>query len=279
MTRLTIGDNFPREFPGDTWNRLVDLLERVEQLGGPDQLLQLVNQTAVADPVGMIINVVNKTGSDLVENAIAIVKKNTFVFDPPGGEIDEADAVVMGGVQLEVESVNSSNKTEPFVITIDPIPDDATGRAYLPGASWARLDIQSEGDSTAGPEDGDAKCLKTGQGSTPILVKPPGTGIKWGIVQLGGGGGGGPTVRFAQIDVEVGDGVGPMTFQDPAYKPGSGRALLLVPSEDEAGAWVASDPEEFVTVKNIAGTKIFDGRLVLIEEVDGEWFVITEACF
>ncbi len=192
MTRLDIGSSFPQEFPGGTFNRLVGLLEDANQSGGSEQLAQLVGLLAASDPVGMVIHVVNKTGEDLVENAIGIVKGDSFAIDPPdiGTEEDEdkADEVVLGGVQVEIEAPTDENEGDFYVITIDPLFKFETGRAYLPNAAWARIDIQDEEDKTAGPQDGDTKYLKSGTGSTPILVKPAGTGKKWCIVLLGGGG-------------------------------------------------------------------------------------------
>ena len=202
MTRLPIGSPFPREFPGGTWNRLVELLEEVKPAGGTEPLAGLL---AASDPVGMVIHVVNETGEDLHEHAIGIIAKDSFAIDPPEiveegeEEEDRADEVIFGGVQVEIVAPKEApeapeegegNLNDTFVITIDLIPIGEVGRAYLPNAAWARVDIQDAEDSSAGPQDGDTKFLKSGTGSTLILVKPNGTGKKWCIVLLRGGGGG-----------------------------------------------------------------------------------------
>lgn len=206
MTRLTIGEKI-NPFPAGSFNRIVDLLPVLERLAdsgvldGADAALQ-----GALDPVGAAVLVVNKTGADLVEFApVGLDKPAVDLLDANGTDIsgiaaDIAPLGVLNGPQFEVVTPDEDDHSSKFALTLEPIASNHTGRALIPGATWARVDIKDDADESCGIETDNVTEFTTAKSGTLIIWKPANqTGVRWCIVQLGGGGGGLSTKARAMI--------------------------------------------------------------------------------
>jgi hypothetical protein len=167
------------------------MLEGFEQLGG----IAAIPTAPTIEPYkqGVEILAKNMTGDALKEYSIVGVDKPAF-DEPDAVADDRAVDVIFRGVVVEVVEATEGEHADKWAVLLEPLADGQVGRAFLPGCTWARVDIKSDGDEKCGIADTVKDNLVSGTGSTPIIWAPDGTGIKWCIVRLGAGGGANVTI-------------------------------------------------------------------------------------
>lgn len=184
MKKYSVGEPITG-WPVDTWNRLVDSLENnidMIKLGSfiRDSLSQYHSLQHAC-----VINVVNKSEYDVHEFDVLGID-NSAMTPPTIGVDDSANEVILGGVQIEGVEPNRSDHADAFVITLEPIAENGTGRAVIVGVTWARVDITDANHNQATIDDADSTQLTSvSSNGVQIIWKPSGTGAKWCIVNLG----------------------------------------------------------------------------------------------
>ena len=158
-----------RNYPAGTHNWLVD---RVQYL--------LSRQEEGQPPRGQsdrgLPRVHNSTGSSVVP--FGIVKIDGPLNDPT----DHSDEPYQG---VRLDGAPPVDGDAFAVLQRSAAAGDFVS-AVASGPTWVQIDVKSESDTTCGIIDGDTAKLESGKGSTPIIWKQSGTGVKWAIVQLGG---------------------------------------------------------------------------------------------
>lgn len=175
IPRLIPGSRVPG-IPAEGWNRMAAATRAVEQMAG----------TLVASPgttgglPAITVDVTNSTTA--ARDAYHIVGLDGVVFEPSGTDPPTE--------QLALKAV-TPNEEKQFGILTSPLANSSADsvKAVVMGQTWVQIDIQDEENENCGVEDDEFEHLVSGKGSTPIVWKPEGTGVKWCVVQLGGGGG------------------------------------------------------------------------------------------
>lgn len=216
MKRIEVGEKL-KSFPAVTWNRLVEAHE-ASQGGlrpGIDVAGRQAGSQVPVDQGGMVVHVLNSTGAALKE--FSVIGVGDPLFTPPATDL--ADASILGGVQFEAVSPLEASHRSAFALTLEPIGVERVGRAILPGATWARVNLLTENDRVCGVKDSQTQMLEGGTGSTPILWKPAAaTGEKWCVVQLGGGAGGDSTMLVVTVQSPVAALTSTFTVPQGAYR-------------------------------------------------------------
>lgn len=188
MSRFHTGQRV-RGFPDQTWNRLVDELHAPREIG-VEALAGVVAELAAHLCSGQVIADV-RPDADLVEHGVAILTEPTFQPSSPLSADDVGGKETLQPPVVEVTGPTSANLTNgTAVVTLEPIKANAIGRAVVLGLAWARVNVQTAGDTTCTPQDGDAETLLSGSGSIRIVwaelqAESTKTGEQWCLVLLG----------------------------------------------------------------------------------------------
>lgn len=170
------------QIPAEAYNAFLDAVRFVKEHRHD------VGQDA-SDPLRQsgIIKVRNKSGA-------ARERFDLLMIDEP--IISPADNLQQFKNQVTFEGYEPGEKALPtddkepvlcrrFVILLEPSPVDGIGRATLAGASVARVDVIRESDRYAELETSNSSSLRSSPfGSTRILWKESGLGLKWAVVRL-----------------------------------------------------------------------------------------------
>jgi len=258
-SRVRAGDSLA-EFPGNSWNALVD-----SYWANRDRAPRNQGTGASHGPRGSVpIIVQNKTGADVEFGGILAIdgiatdfskNKNIRHHTPLAKGIKYADGKQWG-------------------ITQGKIANDNIANLVISGTAWCKIDVQAESDDTAAPVVDDTAKLKSGSG-VPIIWKESGTGVKWGVVLLGGGAIG-LGAKLAKVSTEI-------TAADDTIpgklEIGAGKVIISEATEN-AGKFTYSDPQNAVAVDcyTMAPEITTVGTWVVVEKVDGRWMLVVELC-
>jgi hypothetical protein len=150
---------------------------------------QAVDDPAAGRTAG-IVTVRNDSGSD--QERFAALGIATPLILPA-----ENSAAFQERVALSLVLPDADQHADRLCILQEPIAAGALGRGLLLGVTPVRLEVTSEDDRAATVTTDNPSLLTTGtDGSARILWKEPGTGPKWGLVQIpaGGSAGGSPNL-------------------------------------------------------------------------------------
>lgn len=145
---------------------------------------------------------------------------SVVVLTEPMVAFEDKPSAPFSGLKFQCAAPTTESLGSPIAITcvqIAELPGDkmAMGVGYVAGACWAQVTINSEDDETAELVDGETFLSSTAAGRVPITWKPPGTGLKWCVVQLSSpGGSSGPGVSIKIVLIE--DDIPGITENDPA---------------------------------------------------------------
>lgn len=283
--RIRPGDVLPG-IPSGSWNEFVDTAEFAQGLANP---------TGVDGPVALAdgsLPVTVKLHEKLPAYSVVAIER---------GSTEEPTGLELG--RLPFLDTVAPDEDKPFAITRRHGEPDENVPATLLGQTWVQIDIQNAADETCGIIDGDTDKLESGKGSTPIIWKESGTGVKWAIVQLGVGGSklsldkGFAIVIFdieAYINTIPTDTISDSEPPAGLIKFGEGVAWPLAPVSDsflESGGdwrdWEAvtnSDPttyeadDETIYLHNATGSILKKGAVVQWWRVGDYRFVDAEDC-
>ncbi len=283
LKRFSPGEPFTA-FPGVTWNTLVDQAERTGTI--PE------NEKTVPPQPGRIaegsivhalpVMVLNKSDAHAREFGILGIDKPAFT-PPDATDDDKATDAIFQGVYLECVAATEADHGSSFIITLQSIAKDEIGWAVLMGTTWARVDIQSVADTHAVIDPGDPTRLKgAGGGHAKIVWKPEGTGLKWCVVQIGGG------VSDSQIGVTT-TAIAAADWTAPTLSLGKGTVQLyrVKPPPDPNNP---PDPPEIEKLTddqgadvtedwyNIVPAPVSSGRVVKRANWSGYKIVDLESC-
>lgn len=163
--------------PTETWNQFCDIGQRVNAALGP------ASGSGGFSSLGHAVDVdiKNVSGGDLT-SAFPILRLTEPIFTPT----DDA-AVHRKGVKFKANTPNDSTKHN-FVVVQGPVASNAIRSAVIQGATWCKVDVESEDHTHATSEDGNNATLVSGGAGARILWKQSGTGEKWAVILIGGGG-------------------------------------------------------------------------------------------
>ena len=173
IERKQAGD--PLVFPADAYNAFADTAEAHQQ-----GTLDAENLPAAEPPQQQsgVIWVKNGTGND--RGRFDVVGLSTPIVQPSENLDEFKRQVTFAGVSPALPT-----HLHQFAVLQDAVPDGEIGRAVVSGVTAVQVDVQHEGDTTAGVADGTFASLKSGLPGAAILWKESGTGTKWAIVRLG----------------------------------------------------------------------------------------------
>ncbi len=185
MTLAKVSPGQPLRVSAESFNAFIDAANahRAGQLGVGAE------GTTTGRTAG-IVTVRNDSGSD--QDRFAVLG----IADPLIMPADNPTAF-QERVALALAEPDEEAHADRFCILQEPIAAGALGRGLILGVSPVRLEVTAEDDRTAMIVSAQTLSLTTGSsGAARILWKEPGTGQKWGIVQIpaGGSGGGSPNL-------------------------------------------------------------------------------------
>ena len=270
--------SFRRVQPGDPVgkpsasfrNALVDLLGRQHAAfafnGGGSPGAPLVGAAEAQHARREIVRVQNVSGSTIDRYGVAGIDSPLF---SPSSYSDAFKAEPL----LKVTTPAAGTHDGAFVVLLEPLADDAIGRAVLAGATQVQVDVADEGHAWADVADGDATQLASAPaGSAQILWKQSGTGTKWAIVRLANLCVG--RLLFGKLKADWTDSQSQVSI-DPCDAAGNDNGLADVDvyvqqsktAFDPSLATVAGDSVDI-------GTKVAADTIIpcLIDE-DGDWVV------
>lgn len=185
MTLTKVSPGQPLRISADAFNAFVDAAA-AHQAG---KLGLGAEGTATGRTAG-IVTVRNDSGAD--QDRFAVLGIADPLILPADNPAAFQERVALALVEPDEEA-----HADRFCILQEPIAAGALGRGLILGVSPVRLEVTAEDDRTATIVSGETGSLTTGSsGAARILWKEPGTGPKWGIVQIpaGGSGGGSPNL-------------------------------------------------------------------------------------
>jgi len=185
MTLTKVSPGQPLRITADTFNAFVDAAA-AHQAG---KLGLGAEGTATGRTAG-IVTVRNDSGAD--QDRFAVLGIGDPLILPADNPAAFQERVAHALVEPDEEA-----HADRFCILQEPIAAGALGRGLILGVTPVRLEVTAEDDRTATIVTGETGSLTTGSsGAARILWKEPGTGPKWGIVQIpaGGSGGGSPNL-------------------------------------------------------------------------------------
>ena len=171
------------EIPAEAYNAFIDAVRDVR--GRRHDVAQ--DATEPLRQSG-IVKVRNKSGGD--RDRFDILMIDDPIIGPTDNLQQYKNQVAFEGYTPS-EQAEPADKKEPiechkFVVLLEPLPVDGIGRATISGVSVARVNVIRETDSFADIEIGNTASLRSVPfGTTSILWKEPGLGVKWAVVRLG----------------------------------------------------------------------------------------------
>ena len=264
MTRIPVGSTVT-SFPARTWNQLVDRL-----LGAPPPGLP---QSVRGEPRAGQVVIEVEPQTDVGELGVLILDEPVFLpTATTGGGNDTADAATLQAPAMRAVAPATANLSGAVAITLEPIASGNRGRAVVQGVSWARVDIQTAGDTACGPIDADKTRLESGAGALTILWAEKAdagtkTGEQWCLVLLGGGSS--ADKRRIAYKVNEGSGVtnGQATFTADNVRPLSGGVNPVASTGDGVNLTVNDAVKAYTD--NEAGIAEWDGD-------NAEWIDATD---
>lgn len=218
-----------KQFPGGTWNELVEgeFRDRVPK-SQPQQ------PAPTTPPSTVFVQLIWMGDTDLPPGSVVSLTEPPRFFE-------DDHSVPFSGLQFKCDAPATATLDAPFAITSTPINlvagKKSMGWGYIPGACWAQVDINSTDDETAELLDGETILSSTTDGRVPIIWKPTGTGAKWCVIQLASSpGAAAPGMIHAWVACD-----------EPADSPG-GTFLVTNPWDytppdgDDPAAWELKDP-------------------------------------
>lgn len=180
----------PLRIPAVTYNTLIDTAR--------DYLARRQNTSAPGGrtvPLGNLVTIRNDSGQDAAR--FDILGIDDVVFDPDTAPQAFQNGVVFSGNVPDSESHSLGR----FVILAEPVRTGEIGKAFCSGSAQVRIDVSDESHGYADIDDGQfGNLVSAAQGPAVILYKQSGTGVRWGIVRLGGAGGStGTVIRKAVV--------------------------------------------------------------------------------
>lgn len=180
-----------KQFPGGTWNALVEgeLRDRVPKK-------QLQQPAPFALPSTVLVQLIWLGSTSVPPGSVVVLT------DPPR-EYGDDPSVPFSTLQFKCIAPTTATLDSPFAITTTPL-DVLTGKksmgwGYIPNACWAQVSINDAGDESLELANASTRLQSSSGGRVPIIWKPSGTGVKWCIVQLPLQGG----IRFARVTTEI----------------------------------------------------------------------------
>ncbi len=185
MTLAKVSPGQPLKITAESFNAFIDAANahRAGQLGVGAE------GTATGRTAG-IVTVRNDSGSD--QDRFAVLGIAEPLILPTDNPVAFQERVALSLVSLDEEA-----HADRFCILQEPIAAGALGRGLILGVSPVRLEVVSDDDRMATILPTWGKLLTGSSGAARILWKEPGTGERWGIVQIpagGSGGGGSPNL-------------------------------------------------------------------------------------
>ena len=270
--------SFRRVQPGDPVgkpsasfrNALVDLLGRQHAAfafnGGGSPGAPLVGAAEAQHARREIVRVQNVSGSTIDRYGVAGIDSPLF---SPSSYSDAFKAEPL----LKVTTPAAGTHDGAFVVLLEPLADDAIGRAVLAGATQVQVDVADEGHAWADVADGDATQLASAPaGSAQILWKQSGTGTKWAIVRLANLCVG--RLLFGKLKADWTDSQSQVSI-DPCDAAGNDNGLADVDvyvqqsktAFDPSTATVAGDSVDI-------GAKVAEGTIIpYVLDDEGDWIV------
>jgi hypothetical protein len=240
-----MGDSFQKVQPGDAlripapvYNALIDLVRNSGRGTGAGPSKPSTKDWG-------IVSILNDTSIDLDVGHVLGIEGP--LINPPENEYEFCYRLHLTGIApLE------ASHTGKFAVAVEPIPAGGIRRACVSGLCVARVNVTDEDETDwADVSNGDTDYLAAGaSGGAQILWIESGTGIKWAIVRVGGGGS--DSKHWGTLDAAL------------AYNNSTGVDVTL----DIGGTQAGVLPPKGMT----EGTFPQDAN-VLIELVDGEWYV------
>jgi hypothetical protein len=164
----------PLQIPAETYNAFVDAV-RSHRSSQHDLLRDVDNQFRQST----IIKVKNTSGSDLDRFAVLAFA------DPIVGPTDNLQQFKN---QVNLQAVVPADPSKRFCVLMEPLANNAIGRAVVAGATPVKIDVKRESDTHAEIKPNETGHLRSSlSGPATILWKEPGTGVKWAVILLCGG--------------------------------------------------------------------------------------------
>lgn len=161
-----------------------------------------------------IVSVKNESGGDV--DRFEIMRIDDVIFDPSTSLASFQNHPSFIGITPD------GTHDASFVIAIEPIKDDATGKCMISGICPVRVSVSSETHEFAYMDTTIGWLNSTSTDGARILWKEAGTGSKWAIVRLG--------------DWQKGD-LPPANEFDMLYHDGDDWAVLGQPTSP-SGNWI-----------------------------------------
>lgn len=233
---------FPRVSPGeplrpraDQWNAFSRAAEAFENTA-----------TAPASPSlgaggGAVVECIIENTTESLVPRFGVLGIDGPIIDPANSQAGYESRLAFAGVA----PLAGTHDTR-FVITLEPLPAGAIGRAMLAGAGFANVNIIAVGDSRAAITDDDSGKLTSGtSGPVEILWAPDETGEAIAAVRWSASGGEAVDAQITALSndylmVKRLDAAGTVTGEAfPAAKPEELRHTAAV--TDETVTWSTVD--------------------------------------
>lgn len=142
-----------------------------------------------------VISVKNTSGSDRARFDVLGIESPVFT---PAVALD----AFKNSVTVTGTTPTTATHAGRFVVLLEPVANNAIGRAVVAGAVPVQLTIDSDSDKFADVNDGQCGSLKSVKsGAAAILWKAASSGTIWAIIRIGAGGG--DSVRYGRYIARV----------------------------------------------------------------------------
>ena len=181
--RVEAGQSLKRAISAQRWNDLCDAADIVHGRRGG------VTQADIRGPALSYVPVlVRNDGTANIEKGESLAITGLVI--QPTGTVGGVDVIVVGD-----EPSNNDETDQPFVVAVEPIAQNAIGRAAIDGVVVAKLNVTDSDHAGVIPTNA-APFLKSREsGPATIVWKESGTGNpKWALVHLG---------RVAPVAIDV----------------------------------------------------------------------------
>lgn len=247
----------PLKIAAQAWNQVIDQVTTRPRFDAA---------TSAAPPINFQVRCRNSTSGDVPRWGVLQI---TGILETPTGATgtyatgpQEPGTISFLSYPGVVGVTPTSDAGARFVVTTQPIKAGEVGMAAIDGVVQVKLDVTASGDDFAGVKPGSVQQLRTGtSGDAAVLWKEGGTGVKWGLVRIGGGRG--DPVRLGRTSA--------------AWTKGTLATITIweggtPPSESStAGGTIANCVNKFATVPS--------GKFVMLARAgNGSWYLIAAEC-
>ena len=170
------------EIPAEAYNAFIDAARHVrdQRHNVGQDLLEPPRQSG-------IIKVRNRSGAP--RERFDVLMLHEPIVSPTANEQQFKNSVALDGYSPSEQATPSDPKVpvlgQRFVILLEPLAENAIGRATVAGVSVVRVNVIRDSDRFAEIDDGASGSLRsTPLGTARILWKESGTGVKWAVVRL-----------------------------------------------------------------------------------------------